>query len=137
MNAIARAWMDDMHAYCNVALHQEQLDPAQTAAMLAVRRFRQENPWLAANLGDEDSFYFRRPVDGTVLVAGLRRHPDNTRQVLLLLNLEGEPATLDVAELMPQAGSGWRQVLPHESALPAQLTLNNGEGLVAVRDGPD
>ncbi|MFZ5492105.1 MAG: glucosylglycerol hydrolase [Pseudomonadota bacterium] len=137
MNAIARAWMDDMHAYCNVALHQEQLDPAQTAAMLAVRRFRQENPWLAANLGDEDSFYFRRPVDGTVLVAGLRRHPDNTRQVLLLLNLEGEPAKLDVAELMPQAGSGWRQVLPHESALPAQLTLNNGEGLVAVRDGPD
>ena len=137
MGVIARAWMDDMHAYCNVALHQEDLDAAQTAAMLAVRRFRQNNPWLAANLGDKDCFYFRRPVDGTVLVAGLRRHPENTREVLLLLNLEGEPATLNVAEMMPQAGSGWRQVLPDESPLPPKLTLSNGEGLVAVRDGPD
>lgn len=56
--------------------------------------------------------------------------------MLLLLNLEGEPATLNVAELMPQAGSDWRQVLPDESPLPPQLTLSNGEGLVAVRDGP-
>ena len=137
MGVIARAWMDDMHAYCNVALHQEDLDATQTAAMLAVRRFRQNNPWLAANLGDKDCFYFRRPVDGTVLVAGLRYHPENTRQVLLLLNLEGEPATLNVAEMMPQAGSGWRQMLPDESPLPPKLTLSNGEGLVAVRDGPD
>ncbi|WP_372696605.1 glucosylglycerol hydrolase [Immundisolibacter sp.] len=136
MSVIARAWMDDMHAYCNVALHQEDLDAAQTAAMLAVRHFRQDNPWLAANLGDKDCFYFRRPVDGTVLVAGLRRHPENTRQVLLLLNLEGEPATLNVADMMPQAGSGWRQVLPDESPLPPKLTLSNGEGLVAVRNGP-
>ncbi|MGB7396992.1 MAG: glucosylglycerol hydrolase [Candidatus Macondimonas sp.] len=136
MNAIARAWMDDMHAYCNVALHQEELDPGQTAAMLTVRRFRQDNPWLAANLGDEDRFYFRRPVAGTVLVVGLRRHPENTRQVLLLLNLEGEPVTLNLADLIPKVGSGWRQVLPDESPLPMQLTLSNGEGLVAVRDGP-
>lgn len=135
MGVVARAWMDDMHAYCNVALHQEQLDPAQTAAMLAVRRFRQENPWLARNLDDQDSFYFRRPVDGTVLAAGLRRHPEHDQQVLLLLNLEGEPATLDIAELVPQAGSGWRQVLPHQAPLPAQVTLHNGEGLLAVRDG--
>ena len=136
MGAVARAWMDDMHVYANVALHREKLDPAQTAAMLAVRRFRQDNPWLAGNLADSDLFYYRRPVAGTVLVAGLRRHPENTRQVLLLLNLEGEPATLNVAELMPQAGSDWRQVLPHPSPLPPQLTLSNGEGLVAVRDGP-
>ncbi len=136
IGAIARAWMDDMHAYANVAQHREKLDPAQTAAMLAVRRFRQDNPWLAGNLADSDLFYYRRPVGGTVLVAGLRRHPENTRQVLLLLNLEGEPATLNVAELMPQAGSDWRQVLPDESPLPPQLTLSNGEGLVAVRDGP-
>lgn len=135
LTQIARAWMDDMHAYANVAHHAENLDPTQTATTYAIRSFRQANPWLARNLSGKDTFFFRRPANGTVLVAGLRHHPEHDGRVLLVLNLEGETTTVHLPTLIPNLGEGWRRVLPRDDALEDQVTLANGEGFVAVSGG--
>ena len=109
LKQIARAWMDDMHEYCNVANSVSTLDPAQTAFMLELRNFRRENPWLRRNFGANDHFEYLQPIDGRTLFLSLRHGPDG-RQIYAVTHMEGsatgevDPLDSDVPGL---AGGGW------------------------------
>jgi len=113
LKAVARAWMDDMHDYCNVAHYHAALSPSQLAYNLALREFRRVRPWLRGNLGPQDRFDYRQPVAGTVLFTCLRHGPDG-EQVLTVAHMEGGPiADLDPLSLPVDGigGNGWTVAL--------------------------
>jgi len=140
LHEIARAWMDDMHDYCNVSRYHELLSPSQVAFNLSLRRFRDERPWLRDNLGPDDFFDRRRPVEGSVLVMSLRNGPDG-EQVLLVCNMEGRPVgdfdpvrLEDIPGLDPE---GWSLALRTPPIggdyIGGPLTLQDSTGVVFTR----
>ena len=139
LKAIARAWMDDMHDYCNVSRYHEALSQPQLAFNLGLRTFRRARPWLRDNLGARDRFDYRRPVAGTVLFTSLRHGPDG-EQVFAVAHMEGgptdefDPLTLPIEGL---SGEGWQAVLRTppigEDYLGGPLTLHDSTGVLFVR----
>lgn len=139
LKKIARAWMDDVHDYCNVSRYYQQQDPARSNFNYQVRAFRRERPWLRENLGYNDYFDHLQPCDGSVVFYGLRWQPGGREQVLFVANMEGAPVTLTPAGLpIPNlAQSGWKVALsspglPAASANQA-LDLANGQAVVFTR----
>ncbi len=139
LKKIARAWMDDMHEYCNVSYYQEDLSPSQTRFNLALREFRLARPWLRNNLGPKDTFERRKPTNGTVIFYGLRNAPDEREQVLFVANMEGAPAEITPLQLpIPNLSSdGWQVAVATPGLTvkdPARsLELEDGQGLLLVR----
>jgi len=139
LKSIARAWMDDMHDYCNVSYYEEKLSPAQTHFNLALRAFRRARPWLRHNLGEGDVFERRRPTRGSVVFYGLRHAPDGAEQVLFVANMEGQPVNLSVLDLpipdLPR--EGWRLALASPGLAvedpTAALTLHDSNGVLLTR----
>ena len=139
LKEIARAWMDDMHDYCNVSGYLEYLGDAQTRFMLEMRNFRIDRPWLRNNLGPKDFFDYQSPVAGTVLFRSLRHGPDG-EQVFTIVHMEGQP----VYELDPTAldipgleGGGWNVSLRtppiRSDYLGGLIVLRDSMGLVFTR----
>ena len=139
LKSIARAWMDDMHDYCNVSYYEEKLSPAQTHFNLALRAFRRARPWLRHNLGGRDVFERRRPTRGSVVFYGLRHAPDGAEQVLFVANMEGQPVNLSVLDLpipdLPR--EGWQLALASPGLAvedpTAALTLHDSNGVLLTR----
>ena len=113
LKEIARAWMDDMHDYCNVANYLDALGDAHTDYMLRLREFRGARPWLRDNYRDKDVFDYAKPTDGTVCFHSLRHGPDG-EQVFTIAHLEGKPL-VDIDPLsLPVPGlegGGWEVAL--------------------------
>lgn len=139
LKKIARAWMDDMHDYCNVTYYQGDLRPAQTRFNLALREFRMERPWLRDNLTPNDTFERRKPTNGTVIFYGLRNAPDGKEQVLFVANMEGAPAEiiplgLPIPNLTKQ---GWKVAITTPGLNvpdPTEpVTLDNSQGILLTR----
>jgi len=134
---IARAWMDDMHEYCNVAHHFSALDPAQTEFTLALRNFRRDRPWLRAAFGVGDHFDYMQPIAGRTLFRALRHGPDG-EQVFALLHMEGKPTlpldplALDVPGL---AGGGWDLAVatPSSDYAGGEIVLRDSMALIFTR----
>lgn len=140
LKGIARAWMDDMHEYCNVSYYQEDLSPAQTRFNWNLREFRRARPWLRHNLSDKDTFDYLHPTAGTVLFYGRRFSPDGREQILLAANMEGAPLRVNLLELVPKLPkSGWRVALTApgmDRVDPGEpLILHDGQGLLLTRQG--
>ncbi|QIK40434.1 glucosylglycerol hydrolase [Pontivivens nitratireducens] len=136
---IARAWMDDMHEYCNVARHHAGLSATQTHFNHQLREFRRDRPWLRDNLGERDRFDYRRPVDGTVLFTSLRHAPDG-EQVFMVAHMEGgETGEFDPLRLPIQGleGFGWEVALRTAQVgsdfIGGPLSLHDSMGLVYTR----
>jgi hypothetical protein len=139
LKRIARAWMDDMHDYCNVSKYLDRLGDAHTEYMLLLREFRNARPWLRENFGPEDRFDYRTPTDGSVVFRSLRRGPDG-EQVYAVAHLEGKPLVdvdplgFDVPGL---AGEGWRVELRSPPIggdyLGGPLTLTDGMAVLYTR----
>ncbi len=139
LKEIARAWMDDMHEYCNVTHSTSLLDPGQTGFMRTLREFRLANPWLRMNFQGRDSFRYLEPIDGRTVFAAHRHAPDG-RQVFVLCHMEGG----ETEEILPldhlPAGTdrtGWRLVLRSPGIgsdyLGGALVLRDSMGLVFER----
>lgn len=138
---IARAWMDDMHDYCNVANSFSTLDDEQAAFCLALRTFRRANRWLRDNYAANDHFDFVRPIDGRTLFTALRNGPAG-EQLYAVMHLEGKPTdeidplSLPVPGLEPD---GWRVALTTpsigEDYAGGPLTLRDSMALVFERRG--
>lgn len=136
---IARAWMDDMHDYCNVSGYEAALSESQTAFNLGLREFRHARPWLRRNLGPDDVYEYREPVDGRVLFATLRHGPDG-EQVFAIAHLEGgameefDPLSMPIRGL---AGDGWNVALRTPPIggdyIGGPLTLADGMGVLYTR----
>lgn len=139
LKEIARAWMDDMHDYCNVSGYLEYLGEAQTRFMLEMRNFRIDRPWLRNNLGPRDFFDYQSPIAGTVLFRSLRHGPDG-EQVFTIVHMEGQPVyeldplTLDVPGI---EGGGWNVALRtppiRSDYLGGLIVLRDSMGLVFTR----
>jgi len=141
LKSVARAWMDDMHEYCNVSQTVTQLDADHVRFMLDLRNFRRANPWLRANFGPRDHFDYLHPIAGRTVFTALRHGPEG-QQVFCITHMEGgetpdfDPLTLPVAGL---AGTGWQLAL-RSPAIGADytggpVTLRDSMGLTFVRKG--
>ena len=139
LKGIARAWMDDMHAYSNVDRWVGRLDPKQTDYNLAVRSFRHDRRWLRGDLRGDDVFDYLQPVDGHAVFASLRHAPDGDEQVLVVANMEGGhaelvPTEVDLPGVTPD---GWHLALrtPEIGSdyLGGPITLRDSSGVVFTR----
>lgn len=138
LKTIARAWMDDMHEYCNVSNSTSALNPLQTRFMLDLRDFRRDNPWLRDNLGPEDWFDYLQPVDGRTIFTSYRKGPG--REVFTITHMEGgasdefDPLRLPIPGL---EGAGWRCVLRTpgigQDYVSGPITMRDSMGLVFER----
>jgi hypothetical protein len=141
LKEIARAWMDDMHDYCNVSHSLSSLEPAQCDFMLRLRNFRRARPWLRDNLREGDHFDYLRPLEGRCVFTSLRTGPDG-EQVFALMHMEGKP-TLDFDPLrLPVPGLegfGWELALRTPDIGPdyagGPIVLKDSMGLVFTRAG--
>ncbi len=141
LKEIARAWMDDMHAYCNITHSLGSLDPVQCDYTLGLRKFRQARPWLRENYGPKDHFGYLEPLDGRTVFTALRHGPDG-EQVFTVLHMEGKPTTdIDPLRLgIPGTeGFGWECVLrsPGIGAdyVSGPIVLKDSMALVFTRKG--
>lgn len=138
LKRIARAWMDDLFEYCNVAYYRSALSESQTQYGWHLRQFRRSRPWLRRNLGEGDHFAFREPVGGSVLFHGLRTGPDG-EQLLFCAHMEGGPTTVTPVGLaIPGlARDGWRQAFgtPGFSIEDptAEIGIEDGQGFILAR----
>jgi len=139
LKRIARAWMDDMHDYCNVHGWAKRLDPKQTSYNASVREFRRARRWLRDDLRTGDAFDYLRPVDGHAVFASLRTSPDGSEQVLVVANMEGGDAELDPVhvDLPGLEPDGWYLQLrtPNIGSdyLGGPIMLNDSSGVVFTR----
>ncbi len=141
LKQIARAWMDDLHEYCNVSHYTEMVNPEQVSYNQRVRDFRRARPYLRENFGPDDQLEYLHPTDGSVIFYGLRHSPDGQEQVLFIANMEGAPRTvtpldLPLAEL---AQDGWQVALVTPGLQGGggggtrPWVLGDSEGVVFVR----
>ncbi len=139
LKQVARAWMDDMHDYCNVARYVDNLGDAHTDYMLKLREFRAARPWLRDNHGPGDVFDYHTPVNGTVAFRCLRHGPDG-EQVFMIAHLEGKP----IFDIDPTAlplpgleGGGWHVALRAPSIgsdyLGGPITLHDSMAVLYTR----
>jgi len=139
LKEIARAWMDDMHDYCNVSNSLSSLDAEQADFCLKLRNFRRARPWLRDNFGPNDRFDYVQPIDGRTLFTALRHGPDG-EEVFMLAHMEGKPTEdLDPLDL-PIAGldgGGWDVALRTPSIgsdyIGGPLVMKDSMALVFVR----
>ncbi len=138
LKIIARAWMDDMHEYCNVSNSTSVLQVEQTSFMLALRRFRRDNPWLRDNLGPDDHFDYLRPVDGRTIFTSYRRHEG--REIYAITHMEGGPSNEFDPLRLPipgLEGAGWTCILRTpgigDDYISGPITLRDSTGLVFTR----
>jgi len=136
---LARAWMDDMHEYCNVSHSLSGLEPAQCDFMLRLRNFRRDRPWLRGNHGPGDHFDFLRPLDGRCVFTALRNGPGG-EQVFAVMHMEGK-ATGDFDPLRLRVpgieGFGWELTLRTPDIgsdyVGGPITLRDSMGLLFTR----
>ncbi len=139
---IARAWMDDVHEYCNVSLYMNEADTALADYNLAVREFRRARAWLVQDLRPHEHLSYLHPCSGAAVFYGLRRAPEGGEVILFVANMEGEPRTVTPAAL-PVPGlpaGGWEAALATPGlevhGADAPVTLRDSEGVVFVRSSP-
>ena len=111
LKEFAKNFMEDAHEMCNVWLQQDVLDPNQVAFNLALRRFRQANPWLQQNLSNLDRFNRINTEDQTVFY-GLRSAPESegqpsNRQVAMVTHMGGEPLTVTLGDWLQIDPEAW------------------------------
>ncbi len=141
LKQVARAWMDDMHDYCNISHSLPGLDPIQSAFALNLREFRRARPWLRDNYGPRDHFGYVEPLGGRTVFTSLRHGPDG-EQVYSVIHMEGKPtADLDPLRMgVPGTeGFGWECVLRSPGIGPDYLSgpivLRDSMALVFTRKG--
>jgi hypothetical protein len=111
LKEIARNFMEDAHDIANVWRHETKLNPKQTAYNLRLRRFRQVNSWLMANLSGLDRFN-RVSDDETTIFYGLRSEPHEEgdrplRHIAMVANMGGEPMTVTLSDWLQIDWSEW------------------------------
>lgn len=112
LKTFAHAFMEDAHEMCNVWLQQDVIDPEQVAFHLALRRFRQANPWLRNNLSSTDRFN-RIVTEVQTLFYGLRTAPSeesasNPYQVAMLTHMGGAPLAVTPADWLQISLDEWK-----------------------------
>ncbi len=133
IKTVARAWMDDMHDYCNVQRYTERLSPALITFDHQLRRFRTDRPWLRRNYRDGDWLTYQDPVDGNTLLRSLRTSPDRTEHIYTIVNLEGAALDLDPTDHPNLPNVDWHVALRTPPIgtdyLGGEITLGDSMGV--------
>ena len=115
LHHLARIYMEDCHALCNVYHYEQFLDPQQTAFNLALRRYRQSRTWLMDDL-KKPADCFDRISDGKkTIFYGVRTNQtvegngdEKVGKVAIAVHMGGEPITLNLGEILDLDLSQWR-----------------------------
>jgi hypothetical protein len=162
LKAFARAFMHDARDAAKVHQYEDAVDPQQAAFNFALRRFRQDHPWLLHNpTNDVRRDYFGRKlfingakdlgdwgdkgdiVKCNTIYYGWRTSPDETQQIFLIANMEGKPIDRCPLNLFLNLKGDWRVVAasPTLAGVPAQVTeqyvienFRNGQALLLARE---
>ena len=103
----ALMFMEDCYQICNVSYYTAELDPKQTEFNLALRQFRHQHPWLAANITEGDRF--DRITEGNrTIFYGVRYAPDSKEGVAMISHLEGSAMTINLADLLGLDLENWQ-----------------------------
>jgi hypothetical protein len=102
LSDFCRAWMRDINDYCTVDYHASYINSRKASFNLNVRNFRLKNPWLINNFEESDTLSYLEPVNGSVIYYGYRKNINDGREIVVVLNMEGQP----------------KQVIPTELGLP-------------------
>ena len=139
LKEIARAFMDDAHDYCNVALYEHRLEPARTTYSLTLREFRRQRPWLIDNLRGGEQLDYLHPTEGATIFYGLRLSPDESEQVLFIANMEGAPRTVIPSQLpiANLAQDGWQVAISTPdldvTGFDSGITFADSQGVIFTR----
>ena len=132
LERVARAFMADAVAWCNVERHAASVDEAASAFGAKVRALRRARPWLASALAASEQCRAQRR-DGATLVDALRCSPDGAERLWLVANLEGETVDVELNGAQGPAGA-WRVLLVSPGAVvdeaATRARLPDGEGVV-------
>ena len=103
----ALMFMEDCYQICNVSYYTAELDPKQTEFNLALRQFRHQHPWLAANITEGDRF--DRITEGNrTIFYGVRYAPDSKEGVAMISHLEGSAMTINLEDLLGLDLENWQ-----------------------------
>ena len=100
-------WMRDLGEFFNLAHWKPRQDDERTAFDLSVREFRQEHPWVTADLDGDDVLDYVYPTDGTVLYYGHRRAPDESEEIIFVGTMEGVAEEVTPTDLVGVDEDGW------------------------------
>jgi len=158
LKTFATAFMHDARDAAKVSQYETELDPQQVRFNFALRRYRQDNPWLLQNpTNDVQKDYFSRKlfingakdvgdwgdqgdvVKCNTIYYGWRTSPDRRKQVFLIANMEGQPLDYCPLSLFLNLPGTWQVVVhsPTLTGIPNRLDKNfvikdfkNGEALL-------
>lgn len=139
LKQIARAFMDDVHDYCNISLYTHLLDAEKTQFNLEVRNFRLERQWLLDNLRDGEVLDYIHPTEGSALFYGQRIAPEGSEKILFVANMEGAPRIVTPSDLpIPNFDpTGWQVALTTPNleveSITDELILADSEAVVFVK----
>lgn len=140
LRQLAQAWFADLHDYCQIAAHWDQVSLTRTQFYYQLRQFRRHRPWLQHNLmPDQDQLAYYQPSAGSSLYYGWRANPQHTEQIGLLANMAGEPITITPAQLLTQApATAWQLALATTglsfNSADEPLTLHNAQAVLLRRN---
>lgn len=140
LRQIAQAWFTDLHDYCQIAAHWDQVSLTRTRFYYELRQFRRNRSWLQDNLmPNRDQLAYHQPSAGSTLYYGWRQDPQHTEQLGLLANMAGESITITPATLLGEApASAWRLVLATTdfsfNRADEPLTLHNAQAVLLKRN---
>lgn len=138
LKAIAKAFMDDVHDYCNVSHYWDMVAPEQAEYNLNLRNFRRDRPWLIDNLREGEVLDYLHPTDGAALFYGLRVSPDNGEKILFVANMEGAPRSIIPANLpIPNLGTdNWLVAISTPNleveSITESITLYDSKGVIFI-----
>jgi hypothetical protein len=161
LKIFAKAFMLDARDAAKVPQYETRVDPQQVQCNFALRLFRRRNPWLLRNpTNDVQKDYVARKlfingakevgdwgdqgdiVKCNTIYYGWRTSPDNTRQVFLIANMEGNPIDRCPLKLFLNLSGAWDVVThsPSMQGIPAQMDkhfiiedFRNGQALLLER----
>ncbi|AFG37365.1 glucosylglycerol hydrolase [Spirochaeta africana] len=126
LNAFARAWMDDLHEYCNASRWHDGADSRQSRFHRELRELRRQYPYLSRNINPATETVFHlEPCNGSVVYCALRHNPADDSRILVVINMEGKTVTLRIENLLSQAVA--RLAMPDGSADAGKLSDAGGQ----------
>jgi len=144
LKQICRDYMDDLHAYCNVDYHRDDLAPHRVAYNFALREARHQRPWLRQSLSAGERLERRTPARGSAFFYGVRRAPDDSEHLLFAANMEGDDVTTslqDLAQALGVGARGWSVLLSSpgldDGALLSSFVMRDGQAVCFSRVARD
>lgn len=135
LNEIAKAWMYDLHDYCNITNWKHELEENKIDLHFEARKFRLNRPWLSNNLNERDVFNYIHPTNGSVIYYSIRTSPDNKEKIFFIANMEGEEKCINIENIISDKLDYWQVEInaTDNSIIEKKVNLKNGEAIILIK----